>query len=304
MTVAVGAATAAAAWLIAVSFAGNSSLDAPLPMPRETATLMSPRSRLADLSGLAGILPESANPAESTAEPREKARIRISDLIAESFAFYADAISVAAPPSGTLPPAESAGRAPASALPQRAAAAPPAAPAAPAASSPFKFFQARLTPRQADNSVLPPGRDGRTAIYDIEAHTVYLPNGLRLEAHSGLGPRLDDPRYASERSRGPTPPNVYDLALRDGLFHGVRAIRLNPVDDRKMFGRDGILAHTYMLGPTGQSFGCVSFKNYAEFLKAFLRGEIDRLVVVPHLDTKSVGDQRARRDDGNRYALR
>jgi hypothetical protein len=50
-----------------------------------------------------------------------------------------------------------------------------------------------------------------------------------------------------------------------------------------MFGRDGILAHTYMLGPSGQSFGCVSFRNYPEFLNAFLRGEIDRLVVVPHL---------------------
>jgi len=39
-----------------------------------------------------------------------------------------------------------------------------------------------------------------------------------------------------------------------------------------------------MLGPSGQSFGCVSFKNYPEFLNAFLRGEIDRLVVVPRLE--------------------
>ena len=29
--------------------------------------------------------------------------------------------------------------------------------------------------------------DGRTAIYDITAHTVYLRGGRRLEAHSGLG---------------------------------------------------------------------------------------------------------------------
>jgi hypothetical protein len=40
-----------------------------------------------------------------------------------------------------------------------------------------------------------------------------------------------------------------------------------------------------MLGPTGQSFGCVSFRNYPEFLNAFLRGEVDRLVVVPHLES-------------------
>ena len=77
-----------------------------------------------------------------------------------------------------------------------------------------------------------------------------------------------------------TPPNVYTLELRKDLFHGVRAIRLNPVDGSKMFGRDGILAHTYMLGPRGDSNGCVSFKNYDEVLNAFLRGEVTRMVVV------------------------
>jgi hypothetical protein len=49
-----------------------------------------------------------------------------------------------------------------------------------------------------------------------------------------------------------------------------------------MYGRDGILAHPYMLGASGQSFGCVSFKDYPEFLKAFESGEVDRLVVLPH----------------------
>jgi hypothetical protein len=128
-----------------------------------------------------------------------------------------------------------------------------------------------------------PGPDSRTAVYDIEAHTVYLPDGNKLEAHSGLGRRLDDPRYVGEKNRGPTPPNVYDLVLRNEPFHGVRAIRLNPVSEGNMFGRDGMLAHTYMLGPTGQSFGCVSFRDYPAFLQAFLEGEVDRLVVVPHL---------------------
>ena len=36
---------------------------------------------------------------------------------------------------------------------------------------------------------------GRTAIYDISAHSVYLPSGQTLEAHSGLGGGLDEPRY-------------------------------------------------------------------------------------------------------------
>jgi hypothetical protein len=123
----------------------------------------------------------------------------------------------------------------------------------------------------------------RTAIYDITAHTVYLPNGQRLEAHSGLGSRMDNPRYVNLKMHGPTPPNVYELKLRESPFHGVRALRLNPIDETRMYGRDGILAHTYMLGPNGQSNGCVSFSDYEAFLNAYLRGEVDRLVVVERL---------------------
>jgi len=129
----------------------------------------------------------------------------------------------------------------------------------------------------------PLGDTSRTAIYDITARTVYLPNGRRLEAHSGLGEHMDDLRYVNVRMKGPTPPNVYQLRMRESLFHGVRAIRLIPTDDTKMYGRAGILAHSYMLGPSGQSNGCVSFSNYAEFLDAYQRGEITRLVVVERL---------------------
>jgi hypothetical protein len=124
----------------------------------------------------------------------------------------------------------------------------------------------------------------RTAFYDISARTVYLPNGEKLEAHSGLGSLMDDPRSVRVKMRGPTPPNVYRLRLRERLFHGVQAIRLIPEDEDAMFRRNGMLAHTYMLGPNGQSNGCVSFKNYPRFLNAFLRGEVNRLVVVAKLD--------------------
>lgn len=123
----------------------------------------------------------------------------------------------------------------------------------------------------------------RTAVYDISTSTVYMPDGRKLEAHSGLYDKMDDPRYIKVRMRGPTPPNVYVLTEREQLFHGVRAIRLNPVDRDRMFGRDGMLAHTYMLGPNGQSNGCVSFKNYDRFLEAFLDGKVDKLVVVASL---------------------
>ena len=96
-----------------------------------------------------------------------------------------------------------------------------------------------------------PRYDRWTAVYDVAAHTVYLPNGTRLEAHSGLGDRLDDPRYVNERMRGATPPNVYDLQPREQRFHGVQALRLIPVGGGDVYWRTGLLAHTYMLGPNG-----------------------------------------------------
>ncbi len=126
--------------------------------------------------------------------------------------------------------------------------------------------------------------DGWTAVYDISAHTVYLPNGTTLEAHSGLGARLDNPLYVNERMRGATPPHVYELALRERPFHGVQALRLKPIGDNNVLGRAGLLAHSYMLGPKGDSNGCVAFKDYNAFLQAFEDGEVKRLVVVAHLD--------------------
>jgi len=65
--------------------------------------------------------------------------------------------------------------------------------------------------------------------------------------------------------------------------HGVQALRLTPVGEASMYGRDGMLAHTYMLGPNGQSNGCVSFKDYDRFLAAFSNGEVEQLIVVPKL---------------------
>lgn len=169
---------------------------------------------------------------------------------------------------------------------------------------PAPLIQKQLAPQQAQNNLISlTGPGSRTAVYDISAHTVYLPNGGRLEAHSGLGDKRDDPRYVSVKNHGPTPPNVYDLALRKQLFHGVRAIRLNPVGKGNMYGRDGMLAHTYMLGPTGQSFGCVSFKNYQAFLSAFLNGKVDRLVVVARLQTAPPRIADRRRARTYRYAF-
>lgn len=137
--------------------------------------------------------------------------------------------------------------------------------------------------RQSMRRVALPGPGSGIAVYDIKAATVYLPDGERLEAHSGLGRMHDKPRFADVKNAGPTPPNVYDLVMRERPFHGVEAIRLLPSDGVNKYGRVGLLAHTYMLHGSNQSNGCVVFKDYRRFLKAFKKGKIDHLVVVPDL---------------------
>ena len=138
--------------------------------------------------------------------------------------------------------------------------------------------------KSVSSGIMPPN-DGQTAIYDIKASTVHLPDGTKLEAHSGLGPKMDDPRHVNVRMHGATPPHVYDLIPREALFHGVQALRLIPVGgEGAIFGRTGLLTHTYLLGPRGDSNGCISFKDYDAFLRAYQNGKVKRVVVVASID--------------------
>ena len=152
---------------------------------------------------------------------------------------------------------------------------------------PMRFSLASLTPgdgllsERKDLTAL--GYDGTTAVYDISARAVYLPSGTKLEAHSGLGGLMDNPAHVDQRMVGATPPNVYDLKPREKLFHGVAALRMTPVGENEMHGRNGLLVHSYLLGPNGDSNGCVSIKDYDRFLAAYTNGEVKRLVVVPSL---------------------
>lgn len=124
-----------------------------------------------------------------------------------------------------------------------------------------------------------------TAVYDITAKMVYLPDGTKLEAHSGLGSNLDDPRSSRVRMRGVTPPHIYTLKPREALFHGVPALRLTPIGgESAIYGRDGLLAHTFMLGPNGDSNGCVSFKDYYAFLDAYRNKGIRKLAVLSRVE--------------------
>jgi hypothetical protein len=137
------------------------------------------------------------------------------------------------------------------------------------------------------------GYDSFTAVYDISARTVYLPGGTKLEAHSGLGSKIDNPEHVGERMVGATPPGAYDLKPREKLFHGVQALRMTPVDNESALGRSGLLVHNYMLGPTGDSNGCVSIRDYERFLKAYQDGEVTRLVVVPNLSDSITASRRS-----------
>ncbi|MDR3484978.1 MAG: DUF2778 domain-containing protein [Bradyrhizobium sp.] len=136
------------------------------------------------------------------------------------------------------------------------------------------------------------GYDGQTAVYDITAHAVYLPNGTILEAHSGMGALKDDPEHVSAPMVGATPPATYDLKPREALFHGVQALRMTPAEGSDVSGRSGLLTHSYMLGPKGDSNGCVSIREYDRFLRAYNNGEFNRLVVVPSLKAATMASQR------------
>ena len=125
-----------------------------------------------------------------------------------------------------------------------------------------------------------PKMQAGVAIYDISARTVYMPDGTRFEAHSGLGQFRDNPKFKTLKGKGPTPPNTYRLSMRESPFHGVPALRMTPQDESKMYGRGGILTHTYLRRRPGDSAGCIAFKDYYKFLKYYQRGQVHTIVVV------------------------
>lgn len=125
------------------------------------------------------------------------------------------------------------------------------------------------------------GYDNETAVYDITAHAVYLPNGTVFEAHSGMGSLRDDPDHVNMRMVGATPPAMYSLKPREASFHGVAALRMTPADGSDIGGRSGLLVHSYMLGPNGDSNGCISIRDFDRFRKAYDDGQFTHLAVVP-----------------------
>ena len=137
-------------------------------------------------------------------------------------------------------------------------------------------------PDRAAKAVL--AANPKTVLYDIVKRVAYMPDGEKLEAHSGFGQFMDDPDSIHRKDVGVTPPNVYTVRFREKLFHGVRALRMTPVGGAEMHGRDGILAHSYLLGEAGASNGCISLRDYDKFLQAFEAGKFDRIIVLRNVD--------------------
>jgi len=312
--------TIAAAWAISGLHTDNSDFKVTRPFVAGAAALTSLETQAVEGThrGVAGAI-EASIAARAMIAPRvqsvkliifraprsqsvDVSELESASIRAASGSAQANATPLPAPrPLAAVQAQRSGTRAPAV---QTAAAEATASVPAQQASLTGSIFQRFFTPSPSrTESPLLASVDNHTALYDIEAHVVYLPNGERMEAHSGLGQWIDDPGHVNMKARGATPPNVYNLTMREGLFHGVEALRLNPVGDNSMYGRDGILAHPYMLGPSGQSFGCVSFKDYEAFLRAFKRGEVNRIVVVPHVNGPLPATMRAGRDGANRFAF-
>jgi hypothetical protein len=137
------------------------------------------------------------------------------------------------------------------------------------------------------------GYDNETAVYDITAHSVYLPNGTVFEAHSGMGSLRDDPDHVSVPNTGATPPATYSLKPRESIFHGVAALRMTPAEGSDISGRSGLLVHSYMLGPNGDSNGCISVRDFDRFRKAYDDGQFTHIAVVPSVKAIILAQQNA-----------
>ena len=72
------------------------------------------------------------------------------------------------------------------------------------------------------------------------------------DSFSDGGKFMDDPDSMHRKDVGVTPPNVYTVRFREKPFHGVRALRMTPVGGANMYGRDGFLTHSFLLGTNGE----------------------------------------------------
>ncbi len=126
----------------------------------------------------------------------------------------------------------------------------------------------------------------KTAIYDISAATVYLPSGEKLEAHSGIATCATIRAMLTRRC----------VALRHRALISFRCVKAYSTGSKQCVCSQPMVAirttatacwrtHTCCAGQ--DSNGCVVFKDYARFLRAFKRGEVNRMIVVTSMSSSS-----------------
>ena len=126
------------------------------------------------------------------------------------------------------------------------------------------------------------GYDRYTAVYDISARVVYLPDGTSSKPIRAWGTPSTIRATKRARSRPDAAPSLPVGAPRR-LVPRRSGPAPQPDRGRRSLRPAGLLAHPFMLGPNGDSNGCVSFRDYEAFLKAYENGQINKLAVVTRL---------------------
>lgn len=123
--------------------------------------------------------------------------------------------------------------------------------------------------------------DRQTAVYDISAHTVYLPDGTRPEAHPAR-PKLDDRACCVRRDDWKvTPPHIYESRRRAKRCSMAcsRLVAHAIGGEDKIFGCRPPRITTYMLGSNGDPMAVCRSRITAAVFNAYRNHGIRRLAV-------------------------
>ena len=117
----------------------------------------------------------------------------------------------------------------------------------------------------------------------LRPHRSICPTARGSRRIPASGRRATIPRKVNERMRGPTPPATYALSPREDSVPRRRRPAADPDRQQRLSAAPACSPIPTCWGRTATSNGCVSFRDYDAFLRAFRSGEITKLVVVSRL---------------------
>lgn len=123
----------------------------------------------------------------------------------------------------------------------------------------------KLTGRDRENALYYEQRSGTLFHHDAQGRRVILATGLL----SGRGEGLNNPSQQYVRNVGVAPEGAYRLSHHERAFTVAsigRNVRMTPLEESQMRGRDGILMHQGGRLASGQmgSHGCITFATNAQ----------------------------------------